>query len=186
MKLTTIAILSLTAVGLGAGDALASGCCKTHCCFKQKLICSQYNAFSPPCCYPYGGCFGHKCCMPNLHIPFYPGCCGGGMQGCYGDAGGGCVGGQCQSVPSAAPMPGGPTAYAPMMPYGMMPYGMQQPMMVMQPPMGYQAPMGMPGPMGYQPPMGMGMQPPMMPAGYHPGYNGMIAPPGTMGMNGDQ
>lgn len=106
LKYCSLAVLSLAALGLGAGQASAAGWLKNWCCcHKYTVCCKPYNAFSPPCCTPCGK--GWPCCME----PFAMGGCGHGGCG-YG---GGCADGSC-GAPMGAPAMGGSSAPATMPP----------------------------------------------------------------------
>lgn len=173
MKKLSIAILSLTALGLSADLAFAGlfGCC---CCDRYTVCCKPYNAFSPPCCNPCGK--NWPCCM----APFSPAPYPAPMANCAG-CGAGFVAPADMNRPmppaTAAPgyMPPAPTeigepqTMAPMMPqYGMPQYGMPQYGMPMTPGYGYPMqpvafqPGYYPAPMSAMP--GYGMPQGMMPA----------------------
>ncbi|MBL8793685.1 MAG: hypothetical protein JNM56_07265 [Planctomycetia bacterium] len=112
LKHCTLTVLSLAALGLGAGQASAAGwfsCWK--CCHKYTVCCKPYNAFSPPCCYPCGK--GWPCYME----PFAMHGCGHGGCG-YGH--GGCADGSCGPV-AGAPMMGEASAPATMPPASAVP-----------------------------------------------------------------
>jgi hypothetical protein len=145
-KLCTIGILSLAALGVGAGQASAWHLLH-HCCCSYTVCCKPYNAFSPPCCTPCGK--NWPCDMGH----FQPAPCFG--MGGYGGCGS-CGGGPAMSPPGVAPMQmppatgapnymppapaevGAPEASMPMMP--MMPYAMQGGAMPMQQPVAFQPP----------------------------------------------
>jgi hypothetical protein len=89
-KLFLASVLGLAALVLQADRSVAGFFCHHCCChcFRVKVCCSQYNAFSPPCC-SICGCF-----------PF-PGA-GWAQQGGHGD---GCAGGDgmCEGGGCAPP-----------------------------------------------------------------------------------
>jgi hypothetical protein len=204
-KTTLAAVLSLAGLGLSVGDAFAGGCCSSHHCTKKfKVVCSQYNAFSPFCCIPVAHGFRkHGCCAPNLIMPYYqmPAPC----HAHCGPAAADCPGGNCGPQAGAAPgaNPAAQAMQAPLPPGYGYPMPPMHPMMAQQgypmPPMHPMMAQGMPMP----PMMGPGMVPPMhpmmgqgyppmglvppqrqgYPVGYYPPPNqALIAPPGTMGM----
>lgn len=176
-KTTIAAVLSLAGLGLTAADAFAWGRCGhgCGCVVKHKVVCTQYNAFSPWCCVPVGkraGLFHHHCCgAPNLTMSCYQGCgspCGDGMcQGSYCDSPGATPAPQRMPPATAgpemipnAPMPAPAQSLLPRPGYPlppMMAQGGMHPMMMGQP--------GMPMMMG-QP--GMPMHPMMMGQPMHP------------------
>lgn len=182
-KLTIAAVLSLAGIGLPAAEALAGGCCGSHHCTKKfKVVCSQYNAFSPFCCIPVAHGFRkHGCCAPNLIMPYYQ-MCGVGC-GPAGAADAGCPGGNCQApsaVPAAAPQVQAMMMPPPGMPawnYPAPPLPPPNPMLAGMPPMMLAGLLPI-GPSALYPPYPQGY-----PAGYYPPPNqALIAPPGTMGM----
>jgi hypothetical protein len=97
-KLCTIALCSLAALGVAAGQACAGHLFShlhRHCCDqKYTVVCKPYNAFSPPCCVPCG----HWHC--NM-MPFSP----------YGPPD--CYGGHCLAAPGMVPSGPMPPAAAP-------------------------------------------------------------------------
>ncbi len=183
MKRLSIAILSLTALGLSADLAFAGlfNCC---CCDRYTVCCKPYNAFSPPCCNPCGK--NWPCCM----APFSPAPYPAPMANCAGCApgyGGGAPADMGRPMPPATAAPGymppapaevigQPQTMAPMMPAYGMPmqpgYGMPMQPVAFQP--GYY-PTQMPMMPGYGMPQGM-MPGYGMPQGMMPGY----APPMMM------
>lgn len=172
-KLMTVAILSLAALGITAADAFGWGCCGC-CCVKHKVVCSQYNAFSPWCCVPVAPrhLFNHHCCPPNMVMQ-----CGQ----CYSPCATGCGGGMCQapeggSTPTPSRMPPAGAAAPEMIPNAPVPTPAQT---MMQRP-GYYPMPPMAGPMPGMPMMPPGMMPPgMMPPGMAMMPSGMM-PPGMM------
>lgn len=93
-KFFVAALLTVAAFGWSAASARAElcGCIKKlfHCHHCQQQCCSQYNAFSPPCCYvaccPAPTCNGGSCGSCNQ--------CGGGMPAapfCAMDMNGGAI-----------------------------------------------------------------------------------------------
>jgi hypothetical protein len=161
MKKLSIAILSLTALGLSAEMAFA-GLFKCCCCDRYTVCCKPYNAFSPPCCTPCGK--NWPCCMGG----FTPAPCPAPMADCAGCGQGyaPAPGGVPRAMPPATAAPGymGPAPTEVGEPQAMMPgYGMP-----MMPNYGMAMPgYGMPG-------YGMPMMPnygmPMQPVAFQPGY----------------
>ena len=169
---TTAAIVSLAGLGLSAPEVLAWGCCGHHCTKTYKVVCTQYNAFSPWCCQPVAkhGLF-HKCCKPDMVMNCQP-MCGSPCGSSCGD--GCCADGSCGPQ---ATTPAGTTA-APGMPLQRMPAGAPNPQAMtlhpamiqmlqnsmMQPPMNYPMPpmMGQPMMAGPQQMMGQPMMAPQM------------------------
>jgi len=162
-KLSTIALLTLAALGLHAATASAHifGCCCGH---KYTIVCKPYNAFSPPCCTPCGTCW--PCAMGSFtpaspYPPPIAGCpgCGTGAPG---------MGAPPQAMPPATAAPGymppapaevgEPQTMLPGLPYGYPGVPMQP--VVFQ---GYGYPAAVPPAMGGYP------MPGMMP-GMMPGY----------------